>query len=117
MTMTPWFLASIVVALCTASFHRRAYLAWKRLAAYFEVTARFLIKIPKPLIMISIASGAMCNTKHTPLQVKSGNAVPRNKVIRTLGPRQRLFSLRGVPSLFRCGGIRSPNWLPRFSDR
>jgi hypothetical protein len=25
----------------------------------------------------------------------------RNKVIHTLGPRQRLFSLRGMPSLLR----------------
>jgi len=31
-----------------------------------EVTARFPIKISKPLIVISIASGAMCNTKHAP---------------------------------------------------
>jgi hypothetical protein len=31
-----------------------------------EVTARFPIKMSKPLIVISIASGAMCNTKHTP---------------------------------------------------
>jgi hypothetical protein len=48
------------------------------LAACFEVTDRFLIKIPKPLIVISMASGAMCNTKPRPLP-------QRNKVLQTLG--------------------------------
>jgi hypothetical protein len=56
------------------------------LAACFEVTDRFLIKIPKPLIVISMASGAMCNTKPRPLRVKIKNTLPqRNKVMHTLG--------------------------------
>jgi hypothetical protein len=41
------------------------------LAACFEVTDRFLIKIPKPLIVISMASGAMCNTKPRHLRGKN----------------------------------------------
>jgi hypothetical protein len=56
------------------------------LAACFEVTDRFLIKIPKPLIVISMVSGAMCNTKPRPLRVKIKNTLPqRNTVMHTLG--------------------------------
>jgi hypothetical protein len=64
------------------------------LAAYFEVTARFLIKNPKPLIMINIASGAMCNilSRTHPLQAKNQKS-PNHKVIHTPGARQPFILL------------------------
>jgi hypothetical protein len=39
-----------------------------------KVTAQFPIKISKQLIVISIASGPMCNTKHNPAVGKNQNA-------------------------------------------
>jgi hypothetical protein len=71
-----------------------------------EVTARFPIKIPKPLIVINIASELMCKIENTPPAGKNQKCHSHNAI--HTPARQPLFSLRRMPSLLGCGGIRSP---------